>query len=607
LFLLLATLGNAAMAVGLGELVAKSALGQPLLATVGLVNTGGEIENRCFKASLNTIDGNRLGNISLSVHNADATLYMSTRESVNEPAVVLTVEYVCSSQTRRDYQILLDLQPPANLPSISSQANAANVSQAASSTGVGVSSRPSAASDAAPAPRKSRRHRPDTEVVPAKPIATIQTAPVRAGESPAQEKRRAKNSAKALRNVLHLGSDPSVDDSLNGVEGMRLALSHGLRGENADLDVQPAVPAPAADAATAAATAATAASAAPAVQPLASANDLALKELQAKIQRLETQTEELKQLNAKHVADLAAAEKEKESHGSLVYLYFLLLASFVAIGWLLWRTRQIQAGINHSWEEIVPEHEENSVPEQRTVLQQEADDFLDQPIAKPEVRLVTPLKPQFRQIVDEDVAPPAPKQDDFVSTLVLPRAPEQEPVEGDYKFTGNIRSALPDAEEILDEIQQAEFWMDMQQPQRAIEILESNWGAERPSSPLPWLYLFDLYRMVGNKEKYLELTERFERIFNGKVIAWEDGELLQKSRSLEDFPVLLKKITQLWGTADLVPFMENLLIDDRDGRRQGFDLSAYRDILFLTNIAYEIQDSTEFSKASHAPEWSVIK
>jgi len=186
--------------------------------------------------------------------------------------------------------------------------------------------------------------------------------------------------------------------------------------------------------------------------------------------------------------------------------------------------------------------------------------------------------------------------------------PAEEHHEGEYKFTSNVRSALPNAEEILDEIQQAEFWMDMQQPQRAIEILESNWGGERPSSPLPWLYLFDLYRMVGDEKKYLELTERFQHIFNGKVIPWGDGGRLEHSRSLEEFPFLMKKIVQLWQTEELVPFMENLLIDDRDGRRQGFDLAAYRDILFLTNIAYEIQDSKSASKSSeNVPEWSVIQ
>jgi pilus assembly protein FimV len=184
----------------------------------------------------------------------------------------------------------------------------------------------------------------------------------------------------------------------------------------------------------------------------------------------------------------------------------------------------------------------------------------------------------------------------------------EESNESDYKFFANVRSALPNAEEILDEIQQAEFWMDMQQPQRAIEILESNWGVEQPSSPLPWLYLFDLYRTVRNKEKYEELTVNFKRLFNGQVIPWDDGDALKLSRSLEEFPFLVKKIIQLWGTDESVPFLEGLLIDERDGRRRGFDLAAYREILFLTNIAYEIQAAKDFVEPSFkVPEWSMSK
>ena len=605
--LLLTAVCSEAMAVGLGELTTRSALGQPLLANITLVNTGGDIENRCFKATLNTVEGNRLGPISLSVHNADSTVYMSTKDALNEPAVVLTVEYLCSSQTSRDYQILLDLQPVTALPIVPAVTRSASALPAVA-PGAGAPPAASAASDTAPPARKSRHHRSDSEAAPANSGAPAAApAPARNGADLAQEKRRAKSSAKALRNVLRLGSDPSVDDNLNGVEGMRLALSHGLRGANADLDVAPVeTPAPPASAVAADGTAAAAAPA----EAKPSANDIALKELQEKILRLEAQTEQLKQLNAKNVADLAAAQKEKESSGSLIYLYFLLLASFAAIGWLLWRTRQIQAGINHSWEEMVPEHEQDgeSNVKQEAMHFDETDHFPDQPVAKPEVRVVAPLKPVFKASLEEKVAPATPREQDTLATVILQKPEEHEHVESDYKFAGNVRSALPDAEEILDEIQQAEFWMDMQQPQRAIEILESNWGSERPSSPLPWLYLFDLYRMVGDKQKYLDLTERFERIFNGKVIAWDDGDMLQHSRSLEDFPVLLKKITQLWSTDELVPFMENLLIDDRDGRRQGFDLAAYRDILFLTNIAYEVQDARDYSKPpSIAPEWSIIK
>ena len=224
----------------------------------------------------------------------------------------------------------------------------------------------------------------------------------------------------------------------------------------------------------------------------------------------------------------------------------------------------------------------------------------------PVARNVTPLKQATRAVPLDGEQVPAP-----AATLPqsrMPAAPADEHPESEYKFAANARSTLPNAEEILDEIQQAEFWMDMQQPERAIEILESNWGGERPSSPLPWLYLFDLYRTVGDREKYEDLTERFEHLFNGRVVPWGDGSALEHLRSLEDFPFLLKKIVQLWPTDDLVPFLENLLVDDRDGRRQGFDLAAYRDILFLTKIAYDIQDSKNAAKASHdALEWSVIQ
>jgi pilus assembly protein FimV len=53
----------------------------------------------------------------------------------------------------------------------------------------------------------------------------------------------------------------------------------------------------------------------------------------------------------------------------------------------------------------------------------------------------------------------------------------------------------------------------------------------------------------------------------------------------------MQRIIELWPTDELVPFLEGLLVDDREGQRQGFDLVAYRDLLFLTNIAHRIQST----------------
>jgi hypothetical protein len=286
---------------------------------------------------------------------------------------------------------------------------------------------------------------------------------------------------------------------------------------------------------------------------------------------------------------LAATPKNQGSNGGLLSLYFLLSVCVAAIAWLVWRTKQIQSEIIHaSWSRIVPEHEPLEEHERRHA--EAVEDALhghDEPFLDHKDVIASGQSPSTSAADTLPAAPPAgqPLQKDAAPAV------SEELRENDYKFYTNARSSLPNAEEILDEIQQAEFWMDMQQPQRAIDILESTSNVERPSSPLPWLYLFDLYRLVGSKEKYEELTGRFEHIFNGKVAPWGDGGVLEHTRSLEDFPILIKKIIQLWGTDELIPFMENLLIDDRDGRRQGFDLDAYRDILFLTNIAYEIQAS----------------
>ncbi|HSY26246.1 MAG TPA: hypothetical protein VK832_01985 [Burkholderiaceae bacterium] len=598
-----------ANAVGLGTMHLQSALGQPLLAQVELVSTNdSDLDSRCYKAKATSFDGSPLGNviINLKIDGPTPAIILTTAQSINEPALNLGVEYTCGSQTRREYQILLDLMPVT--PATVAVQHSVEAPAALAKHAVELSSQPAvgaAVADAQPITKKSKhRHRQSTEIKSNNEYATAQ--PASASES--TEVRHKKLPTKAFRNVLRLGNDDGVDNSLNDTGGMQLALSHNLGGATAIPDTQPVMQtqtdasALASPAPISALTSAAAASAAGNAFP----SDAGLQELQAKIRVLEAETEELRKLNAKHLAALDIAQTSKTGNSPLLYLYFMLFASFVAIAWLVWRTRQIQSEISHSsWHQIVPEQspidERDREREEREQVEDDA--FLEAHEDRPEAKNVTSLK-QVPRLVPVEAAevriPASPPQ------LSVTPGPVEEHVEGDYKFPSNVRSALPDAEEILDEIQQAEFWMDMQQPQRAIEILESNWGGERPSSPLPWLYLFDLYRIVGDQEKYTELAERFEHIFNGRVIPWGDGNALEHSRTLEEFPILMSKIIDCWPTEELVPFLENLLIDDRDGRRQGFDLAAYRDILFLANIAYEIQDSSGSSKApQNSPEWSL--
>ena len=144
-------------------------------------------------------------------------------------------------------------------------------------------------------------------------------------------------------------------------------------------------------------------------------------------------------------------------------------------------------------------------------------------------------------------------------------------------------------EEISDVTQEAEFWISMNDPQRAIEILSSQEQLEQPDSPVPWLFLLDLYHTVHDREKYDMLRDRFIICFNANIPEFDTDLSQVPSRQLEDFQHLTQKICDAWGRNGIIPYLESLLVDDREGKRAGFDLPVYRDILMLLGIAHELE------------------
>ena len=97
-----------------------------------------------------------------------------------------------------------------------------------------------------------------------------------------------------------------------------------------------------------------------------------------------------------------------------------------------------------------------------------------------------------------------------------------EPMRGTETATGFDERLLDDpqvelpqyrAEEIEDEMQLAQFWMGLNQPLRAMEVLESRWVLEQPGSPLPWQYLLQIYKITGDFDKYRKLIGRYQTVF----------------------------------------------------------------------------------------------
>ena len=186
--------------------------------------------------------------------------------------------------------------------------------------------------------------------------------------------------------------------------------------------------------------------------------------------------------------------------------------------------------------------------------------------------------------------PPAP----------LPAAPASTPAAGPGNLQfAEIRMQSTSPEEISDVMQEAEFWLSLRDLERAADVLEPYATYEQAGSPLPWLYLFDVYRELGAREKYDSLRDRFQRIFNGKALTWEEQQLVlpdAPQRGVEDVPHVALKLTTLWQTEAILPYLEGLLIDDRDGTRAGFDIAVYKEIMFLILLAYELEQAKQYLK-----------
>ena len=141
-------------------------------------------------------------------------------------------------------------------------------------------------------------------------------------------------------------------------------------------------------------------------------------------------------------------------------------------------------------------------------------------------------------------------------------------------------------EPVSDVMQEAEFWKMLNETSRAIDILENYCNDENSASPVPWLYLADLYNANGETERYAQLRDRFHQRFNARISESEvPGE---GSRcSLEEYPHLMQQISDLWQGSDVLPFLQGLLINNRDDPREGFDLMVYREILLLIDVVRE--------------------
>ncbi len=153
-------------------------------------------------------------------------------------------------------------------------------------------------------------------------------------------------------------------------------------------------------------------------------------------------------------------------------------------------------------------------------------------------------------------------------------------------FRGDPSTSI-EVVEVADTLLQAELLVQLGDPKQAMTLLSNHIRETEKPGPAVWLMLLNLYHATGRKSQYEALAIGFGTLFNAAVPPWPaNGD--EAARDIEHYPQVMMKLHTIWGTPAARPLIEGLLNDDRGGSRQGFSLTAYRDLLFLAEILDEV-------------------
>jgi len=549
----------AAFAIGFGEAVLRSNLGDVLRVQVPLTGaTEDVLVPTCFKPKIETLNGElidvpRMEFVLPTPPSHTVYIDVTSNKVMVEPAVKFTIAMTCGSFAQRGYPILLDFADSAGAAPLAATPQAAVPDTQISPIQVARTA-PVAAATSKKSTRVTRRE-PESGNSKAEVASTAVTKPA---------SKHAKHAQTAGKDVLKVSSEDSASDfELKMSQSLTVAPEQNpdqqRLAENKIAQAQFAAILRGED------------------PLLAAQNQIKLQEQKAKT--LQAELDRIKQQTALN------EQKDKGFSPLLIGLVATITALILAlIGLVVIAVHKSRKDKEKTWWDAATEQKKNIV---------DIVDYLQTTAEKGNLDpnpITTTRETVSKESSDKGGEPvpsinkeePSPK----FKRMGLPALEDTN--SSTFNFFGNRGQSIH-IEEISDITQEAEFWMSVNDPHRAIEILEPQSRDENQTTPVTWLYLLDLYRLVGDEDNYRDLRARFKLKFNAKIPNFNEEIVAGSARNLEDFPHLIASCCALWHSEDIFGFLESLLVDDREGERVGFDLPVYRDILFLLSICNELE------------------
>ena len=172
-----------------------------------------------------------------------------------------------------------------------------------------------------------------------------------------------------------------------------------------------------------------------------------------------------------------------------------------------------------------------------------------------------------------------------VDALGRSPVPTQSPYRTSFNpyFKGEQPASRIEVVEVADALMQAELLVRLGDPKQAMTLLSHHIRDTEKPGPAVWLMLLSLYQSTGREAQYNALASGFRTLFNAEVPPWATTPDAM-ARDIEDYPQVLVRLQTTWSGPLARVTIDGLLNDDRGGSRQGFSLTAYRELLFLSEI-----------------------
>ncbi|HLO63324.1 MAG TPA: hypothetical protein VK165_10240 [Azonexus sp.] len=187
-----------------------------------------------------------------------------------------------------------------------------------------------------------------------------------------------------------------------------------------------------------------------------------------------------------------------------------------------------------------------------------------------------PLPVEPLPVVDEAPLPAAAAVEEFP----VPRLPED-----GIPPTAEPEDIAAGSEDEHSVLALAEIMLSFGRLHGATETLAEHIERAMPDSIAPWSMLLDLYRRGGMRPEFEALAQKIHSRFNIEIADWDDLRTpISALKTLEDYPHIVQKASQLWGTRDGVNYLHNLVHDSRAGSRSGFPLEVVEEIALLLDV-----------------------